>query len=321
MSWVKVTDIAYGRLRSPDLDVTEKFLTRFRAASALGAHRDRALHARHRSRSPHPCHREGRRRSSSGFAYYAPSEDDLEAARQGCPAPRAVETIDEPGGGKRVRLSEPNGYQIEVVRGIERRSRRSRSKRHRSTPATTPTARAGELMRLPQGAVARQAHRPRRADDAEARARRSLVPRDARHHPLRRRLCRRQGQRDRLVQPLRPRRRLCRPPRVLLPAGTKRPASTMSRSRRTTSTTCCMGHEYLKSLRQVRAHVGHRPPPARQPGLRLLGRPVGPRARALGRQRSPQSRPTARNLVPAEEGFESQWGERPPEKFINHASP
>ena len=27
-------------------------------------------------------------------------------------------SIDEPGGGKRVRLTEPNGYQIEVVCGI-----------------------------------------------------------------------------------------------------------------------------------------------------------------------------------------------------------
>jgi hypothetical protein len=27
------------------------------------------------------------------------------------------------------------------------------------------------------------------------------------------------------------------------------------------------------------------------------------------------------NLVPAEEALTSQWGEAPPEKFINHASP
>ena len=31
----------------------------------------------------------------------------------------AVEDIDEPGGGKRVRLTEPNGYTIEVVHGVE----------------------------------------------------------------------------------------------------------------------------------------------------------------------------------------------------------
>ena len=41
MAWTKVTDIAYGRLKSPDLDVAEEFLTRFgmhraeRTANAL----------------------------------------------------------------------------------------------------------------------------------------------------------------------------------------------------------------------------------------------------------------------------------------------
>ena len=43
MAWIKTTDIAYGRLRSPDLDVAEEFLTRFgmvraeRTATALYA--------------------------------------------------------------------------------------------------------------------------------------------------------------------------------------------------------------------------------------------------------------------------------------------
>jgi hypothetical protein len=29
MTWIKTTDIAYGRLKAPDLDVMEEFLTRF----------------------------------------------------------------------------------------------------------------------------------------------------------------------------------------------------------------------------------------------------------------------------------------------------
>jgi hypothetical protein len=29
MAWIKVTDMAYGRLKAPDLDVMEEFLTRF----------------------------------------------------------------------------------------------------------------------------------------------------------------------------------------------------------------------------------------------------------------------------------------------------
>ena len=35
------------------------------------------------------------------------------------PGATGVETMDEPGGGKRVRLTEPNGFQIEVVCGIQ----------------------------------------------------------------------------------------------------------------------------------------------------------------------------------------------------------
>ena len=59
MAWAKVTDIAYGRLRAPDLDVMEEFLTRF------GMHRsDRTANALYmRGTDPahhHPHHREGR---------------------------------------------------------------------------------------------------------------------------------------------------------------------------------------------------------------------------------------------------------------------
>ena len=36
------------------------------------------------------------------------------------PGASGIENIDEPGGGKRVRLTEPNGYQIEVVHGIDK---------------------------------------------------------------------------------------------------------------------------------------------------------------------------------------------------------
>ena len=39
------------------------------------------------------------------------------------PGASGIENMDEPGGGKRVRLTEPNGYQIEVVRAWTGRSR------------------------------------------------------------------------------------------------------------------------------------------------------------------------------------------------------
>jgi hypothetical protein len=58
--------------------------------------------------------------------------------------------MDEPGGGKRVRLTEPNGYQIEVVCDIEQLAPIP-VKRQRLNSGEEPAARAGELMRLPRG--------------------------------------------------------------------------------------------------------------------------------------------------------------------------
>ena len=100
-----------------------------------------------------------------GIAYHAASEDDLKTLAK-VPGASGIENLDEPGGGKRVRLTEPNGYQIEVVWGMD--------KVHRN-PGAAPVAQlrlraAGAQGRPdahPEGAVARQAHRPRRARHAE----------------------------------------------------------------------------------------------------------------------------------------------------------
>jgi len=54
-----------------------------------------------------------------GFAYEAASEADLVALSR-LPGASGVEPLDEPGGGKRVRLRDPHGIGIEVVHGIER---------------------------------------------------------------------------------------------------------------------------------------------------------------------------------------------------------
>src|ERR1051326_18430 len=117
MSLVKVTDIAYGRLRVPDLDVMEEFLTRFglrrseRTANALYMRGTDPNHHIHVTEKGDP--------KFIGLAYHVDSEADLKRLPK-APGASGMETIDEPGGGKRVRLREPNGYQIEVVHGIER---------------------------------------------------------------------------------------------------------------------------------------------------------------------------------------------------------
>src|ERR1043166_7944255 len=112
MPLIKATDMAWGRLRSPDLDRMEEFLTRF---GMVRAHRTpTALYMRGTDPHHHIHVNEKGDPKVLGFAYSASSEDFLKRA---APAPGASgnETIDEPGGGKRVRLKEPNGYTTEAV--------------------------------------------------------------------------------------------------------------------------------------------------------------------------------------------------------------
>ena len=135
MATIKVKDMAYGRLRSPDLDLQEEFLTRFGLVRA--ARTPTALYMRGTDPAHHIHVTEKGDPKFLGFAYYAASEDDLKRIAQ-APGASGIETIDEPGGGKRVRLTEPNGYQIEVVHGVATLPSRSRSGRGRSsTPAKT----------------------------------------------------------------------------------------------------------------------------------------------------------------------------------------
>src|SRR6476661_7818564 len=115
MALIKVTDLAYGRLRAPDLDAAEEFLTSF--GMVRSARTNTALYMRGTD-APHHLHvTEKGDPGFVGIAYYAASLDDLKKVAK-APGASAVEDIDEPGGGKRVRLKEPNGYQIEVVHSI-----------------------------------------------------------------------------------------------------------------------------------------------------------------------------------------------------------
>src|SRR4029077_15167199 len=117
MSLIKVRDLAWARMRAPDLDAMEEFLTHFgltraaRTPTALYMRGTDPLHHIHVTEKADGA-------GFVGFAYHAASEADL-ARLAGGPGPSAVESVDEPGGGKRVRLREPNGYQVEVIWGLE----------------------------------------------------------------------------------------------------------------------------------------------------------------------------------------------------------
>src|SRR5438045_1289573 len=112
MPAIKVSDIAYGRLRSPDLDEAEAFLTEFgmvradRTATALFMRGSDPEHHIHVTERGDP--------KFIGLAFNAASEEDLDRISR-VDGASSVEPIDEPGGGKRVRLTDPHGYQIEVV--------------------------------------------------------------------------------------------------------------------------------------------------------------------------------------------------------------
>jgi len=139
MPVIKVADLAYARLQSPSLDEAEEFLTAFgmvraeRTAAALymrGTGSAHHIHVTHLGPS-----------RFLGLAFHAQSEHDLERLAR-APGADGVETLDEPGGGKRVRLSDPHGYQMEVVWGS------------RGLPALAPrraTRNPGELLRMAAG--------------------------------------------------------------------------------------------------------------------------------------------------------------------------
>jgi catechol 2,3-dioxygenase-like lactoylglutathione lyase family enzyme len=115
MPVIKVTDLAYGRLRAPDLDKEEEFLTAFGMVRAERT--PTALYMRGTD-PPHHIHvTELGDPKYVGIALHAGSMDDLEKISK-APGASAIESIDEPGGGKRVRLTDPDGYQVEVVHGI-----------------------------------------------------------------------------------------------------------------------------------------------------------------------------------------------------------
>jgi catechol 2,3-dioxygenase-like lactoylglutathione lyase family enzyme len=114
MPIVKVSDMAFVRMRAPDLGKAEEFLTDFgmtrvaRTADKLymrGTDPDPFIHVTHL----------GEPRVVSS-AWYVDSQDDLVRLAK-VEGASAIETLDEPGGGKRVRLTDPLGYEVEFICG------------------------------------------------------------------------------------------------------------------------------------------------------------------------------------------------------------
>jgi catechol 2,3-dioxygenase-like lactoylglutathione lyase family enzyme len=117
MAIVKVSDLAYARLQSPSLDEAEEFLTTF---GLVRAERTRdALYMRGTD-APHHIHVTHLGPSRFiGLAFYVDDEDALKRI-ESAPGASGIEHVDEPGGGRRVRLTDPLGYPVEVIHGMQR---------------------------------------------------------------------------------------------------------------------------------------------------------------------------------------------------------
>ena len=147
MAVIKVTDIAYARLRAPDLDLQAEFLDNFglvpsaKTGNAIYYRGTDPVHHLHITEKGEP--------KFVGIAYHAASEDDLKTLAKVSGA-SGIENMDEPGGGKRVRLTELNGYQIEVVWGMDKVAEIP-APRQLLNSGYAPLARKGDLMRIQKG--------------------------------------------------------------------------------------------------------------------------------------------------------------------------
>lgn len=143
----KIHDIAYVRLRVPDLSVMESYLTDFGLRTS--AKNECALYMRGTG-SAHHVHisEKGDKAGLFGIGLLAGSAADLDALAK-APGASPVHDIKEPGGGRRVTITDPFGIRVELVHGIA-------AVEAVTTPSLglncgTRVERRGELKRLQKG--------------------------------------------------------------------------------------------------------------------------------------------------------------------------
>ena len=313
---IKVRDIVFGRLQSPDLDLAEEFLTDF---GMIRAERtaDR-LYMRGTGPQPfiHVTHLGEPR--FIGLAFDARSEEDLRtvAASDGA---SDIEDLDEPGGGKRVRLTDPHGYQVEIVWGREP-APPVEAPRFAVNTGAAPDLRTGELTRIAAGPshVKRLGHAVIMTTDLRGgtnwyRETLGLVSSDEVYV---------EGDPEKVVATFN---RVDAGPEYvdhhtfLCVDGDKVGLNHLAFEVQDIDDVF-MGHAHLRG-REKYNHIWGT-------GRHVLGSQVfdywlDPWDRVhehwTDSDRLNDRNPP--NLVPAEEGFQSQWGEAVPERFIGHATP
>jgi catechol 2,3-dioxygenase-like lactoylglutathione lyase family enzyme len=315
MALIKVRDLAYGRLRAPDLDVMEEFLTHFGMTRA--ARTPTALYMRGTDPRHHLHVTEKGDSGFIGFAYLAASEDDLRTVAK-APGASAVESMDEPGGGKRVRLREPNGYQIEVVHGIAAVPVIPVPRDAMNT-GNDPLRRAGRVLRLAKSPapIKRIGHgvlgTPKvRETVAWFRETLGFIGSDDVYA----------GSKDNIIGSFN---RCDRGDEyvdhhTLFAVHNERAGLNHMSFEVPDVDAVFKDHEYLMRLGKYEHMWGV--------GRHLLGSQVydywcDPWGRVHERWADTDrlNATSASNLLPVEEGFVSQWGDDPPEKFIRHVTP
>lgn len=314
MPAIKVAEFAFPRLEAPDLDQMEEFLTHFgliraeRTPDALymrGADDHHHLHVTHKGGT-----------KFVGFAYHG-SEDDLECATK-LPGASGIETLNEPGGGRRVRLTEPNGYQIEVIAGMQAVAPIKGERDYLNT-GSEPRRRAGRVMRLSKSptTIQRIGHgvlaTPKVKETvAWFRETLGMIRSDDVYA----------GDRDNVIGSFN---RLDRGEdyvdhHVLFCVHNERAGLNHVSFEAHDIDAIFQDHEYLTRLGKYDHMWGI--------GRHLLGSQVfdywsDPWGRVHERWADTDRLNAANggNLISAEEGLQSQWGDRPPERFIGHASP
>ena len=147
MATIKVCDLAYVRVRVPDLDRAEQFMSDF---GLERSHRTGdALYMRGSGPSHHVYVAERGEDKFVSLAFNVRTEAELQVAAA-IPGASPVEMITEPGGGKRVRLRDPDGNAVELVWGIKSVAPIEHP-RHALNDATAGLRRAGTLVRHTRG--------------------------------------------------------------------------------------------------------------------------------------------------------------------------
>ncbi len=149
---IRVDDIAWVAFEKPDLELMERFLVDF--GMTVAARDGDTLYMR----GSGPAHhlyvaRRGPASRFLGAAFRAASRADLETI-SAAPGASPVRPLDAPGGGEGVTLTDPNGFRVDVVHGVEELSALPR--RHQAPPQNTPDSK--NRVNLPVRPELRPAH-------------------------------------------------------------------------------------------------------------------------------------------------------------------